>query len=166
MCCEDQTDVFLNAAAIPLSSLHCARHISRQRICCSTENFHLKSSLNCSKMRFFCILPSMQMRRLSSALSGTPCLYTCPRSNTNVEIIVTTLTQWLCLRVPSHISALTIRRPILPFKVNALKRAVFGYLTSTRISGQGLFTKGDKVSLENMDRQIYRLIGKATTLAA
>lgn len=32
--------------------------------------------------------------------------------------------------------------------------------------GQTLFTKGDKASLANMDKQIYRLIGKATTLAA
>ncbi|KAI0635971.1 peroxysomal citrate synthase [Trametes polyzona] len=34
------------------------------------------------------------------------------------------------------------------------------------LQGQRLYTKGDKASLETMDRQIYRLIGKATTLAA
>lgn len=34
------------------------------------------------------------------------------------------------------------------------------------LQGQRLYTNGDKVSLEIMDRQIYRLIGKATTLAA
>lgn len=34
------------------------------------------------------------------------------------------------------------------------------------LQGQRLFTTGDKASLENMDRQIYRLIGKATTFAA
>lgn len=33
-------------------------------------------------------------------------------------------------------------------------------------SGQRLYTQGDAASLANMDRQIYRLIGKATTLAA
>jgi hypothetical protein len=33
-------------------------------------------------------------------------------------------------------------------------------------SGQNLFTKGDKTSLATMDKQIIRLIGKATTLAA
>ncbi|KAI9061312.1 peroxysomal citrate synthase [Trametes sanguinea] len=38
-----------------------------------------------------------------------------------------------------------------------------GEHNSTR---QRLYTKGDKASLETMDRQIYRLIGKATTLAA
>ena len=32
--------------------------------------------------------------------------------------------------------------------------------------GQTLYTKGDKESLAVMDKQIYRLIGKATTLAA
>jgi len=32
--------------------------------------------------------------------------------------------------------------------------------------GQKLFTQGDKSSLANMDRQIFRIIGKATTLAA
>ncbi|KAI0690162.1 peroxysomal citrate synthase [Cytidiella melzeri] len=34
------------------------------------------------------------------------------------------------------------------------------------LRGQRLFTDGDKASLATMDRQIYRLIGKATTLAA
>ncbi|KAG8731347.1 hypothetical protein FRC11_004441 [Ceratobasidium sp. 423] len=34
------------------------------------------------------------------------------------------------------------------------------------LQGQTLFTKGDKASLAMMDKQIYRLIGKATTLAA
>ncbi|KAJ7104056.1 peroxysomal citrate synthase [Mycena belliarum] len=34
------------------------------------------------------------------------------------------------------------------------------------LQGQNLFTKGDKASLAIMDKQIYRLIGKATTLAA
>ncbi|THH07059.1 hypothetical protein EW145_g3637 [Phellinidium pouzarii] len=34
------------------------------------------------------------------------------------------------------------------------------------LQGQTLYTKGDAVSLANMDKQIFRLIGKATTLAA
>ncbi|KAG8711141.1 hypothetical protein FRC09_020754 [Ceratobasidium sp. 395] len=34
------------------------------------------------------------------------------------------------------------------------------------LQGQTLYTKGDKMSLAIMDKQIYRLIGKATTLAA
>ncbi|KZT07791.1 peroxysomal citrate synthase [Laetiporus sulphureus 93-53] len=34
------------------------------------------------------------------------------------------------------------------------------------LQGQRLYTRGDKESLAVMDRQIYRLIGKATTLAA
>jgi len=34
------------------------------------------------------------------------------------------------------------------------------------LQGQRLYTVGDKASLATMDRQIYRLIGKATTLAA
>ncbi|KAI0833527.1 peroxysomal citrate synthase [Trametes gibbosa] len=34
------------------------------------------------------------------------------------------------------------------------------------LQGQRLYTQGDRASLETMDRQIYRLIGKATTLAA
>ena len=38
-------------------------------------------------------------------------------------------------------------------------------LTRT-LTGQTLFTKGDASSLQIMDKQIYRLIGKATTLAA
>lgn len=34
------------------------------------------------------------------------------------------------------------------------------------MQGQDLFTKADTHSLANMDKQIYRLVGKATTLAA
>jgi citrate synthase len=34
------------------------------------------------------------------------------------------------------------------------------------LQGQNLFTKKDKASIQNMDKQIYRLIGKAPTLAA
>ncbi|KAJ7773360.1 peroxysomal citrate synthase [Mycena metata] len=34
------------------------------------------------------------------------------------------------------------------------------------LQGQNLFTRGDQASLAVMDKQIYRLIGKATTLAA
>ncbi|OBZ72531.1 Citrate synthase [Grifola frondosa] len=34
------------------------------------------------------------------------------------------------------------------------------------LQGQRLYTQGDKASLATMDRQIYRIIGKATTLAA
>ena len=36
----------------------------------------------------------------------------------------------------------------------------------SRFPGQNIFTKGDKASLALLDKQIYRLIGKATTLAA
>jgi len=36
----------------------------------------------------------------------------------------------------------------------------------TTVLGQKLYTKGDAESLAMIDRQIYRLIGKATTLAA
>lgn len=34
------------------------------------------------------------------------------------------------------------------------------------LRGQNLFTKTDPTSLANMDKQIYRIIGKATTFAA
>jgi len=54
----------------------------------------------------------------------------------------------------------------------AILTSAFAYLGSyyseanPSLQGQTLFTKGDKESLANMDKQIYRLIGKATTLAA
>ncbi|EGN98898.1 hypothetical protein SERLA73DRAFT_53721 [Serpula lacrymans var. lacrymans S7.3] len=54
----------------------------------------------------------------------------------------------------------------------AILTSAFAYLGSyyseanPSLEGQTLFTKGDKASLQNMDKQIYRLIGKATTLAA
>jgi len=50
--------------------------------------------------------------------------------------------------------------------------SAFAYLGSyyseanPSLQGQTLFTKGDTASLAAMDKQIYRLIGKATTLAA
>lgn len=34
------------------------------------------------------------------------------------------------------------------------------------LQGQNLFTKKDAASIQNMDKQIFRLIGKAPTLAA
>lgn len=54
----------------------------------------------------------------------------------------------------------------------AILTSAFAYLGSyyseanPSLQGQTLFTKGDKASLANMDKQIFRLIGKATTLAA
>jgi citrate synthase len=54
----------------------------------------------------------------------------------------------------------------------AILTSAFAYLGSyyseanPSLQGQSLYTKGDKESLAIMDKQIYRLIGKATTLAA
>ncbi|KAJ3994255.1 peroxysomal citrate synthase [Lentinula boryana] len=54
----------------------------------------------------------------------------------------------------------------------AILTSAFAYLGSyyseanPSLQGQTLFTKGNPESLAVMDRQIYRLIGKATTLAA
>ncbi|KIM73263.1 hypothetical protein PILCRDRAFT_829277 [Piloderma croceum F 1598] len=54
----------------------------------------------------------------------------------------------------------------------AILTSAFAYMGSyyseanPSLQGQTLFTKGDKASLAIMDKQIYRLIGKATTLAA
>ncbi|TFK20713.1 peroxysomal citrate synthase [Coprinopsis marcescibilis] len=54
----------------------------------------------------------------------------------------------------------------------AILTSAFAYLGSyyaeanPSLQGQSLFTKGDAASLAVMDKQIYRLIGKATTLAA
>ncbi|KAF9007601.1 peroxysomal citrate synthase [Cyathus striatus] len=54
----------------------------------------------------------------------------------------------------------------------AILTSAFSYLGSyyaeanPSLQGQTLFTKGTSESLEVMDKQIYRLIGKATTLAA
>ncbi|KAG5651938.1 hypothetical protein H0H81_006880 [Sphagnurus paluster] len=54
----------------------------------------------------------------------------------------------------------------------AILTSAFAYLGSyyseanPSLQGQNIYTRGDKASLELMDKQIYRLIGKATTLAA
>ncbi|KII85036.1 hypothetical protein PLICRDRAFT_116779 [Plicaturopsis crispa FD-325 SS-3] len=54
----------------------------------------------------------------------------------------------------------------------AILTSAFAYLGSyyseanPSLQGQNLFTRGDKTSLAIMDQQIFRLIGKATTLAA
>ncbi|KAF9524856.1 peroxysomal citrate synthase [Crepidotus variabilis] len=54
----------------------------------------------------------------------------------------------------------------------AILTSAFAYLGSyyaeanPSLQGQTLYSKGDQSSLAVMDRQIYRLIGKATTLAA
>ncbi|KAF5382117.1 hypothetical protein D9615_004457 [Tricholomella constricta] len=54
----------------------------------------------------------------------------------------------------------------------AILTSAFAYLGSyyseanPSLQGQNIYTRGDKPSLALMDKQIYRLIGKATTLAA
>ncbi|RDB26016.1 Citrate synthase [Hypsizygus marmoreus] len=54
----------------------------------------------------------------------------------------------------------------------AILTSAFAYLGSyyseanPSLQGQNIFSKGDQASLALMDKQIYRLIGKATTLAA
>jgi len=54
----------------------------------------------------------------------------------------------------------------------AMLTSAFGYLGSfyseanPSLQGQSLYTKGNRASLAAMDKQIYRLIGKATTMAA
>ncbi|KAF8737609.1 hypothetical protein AX14_012603 [Amanita brunnescens Koide BX004] len=54
----------------------------------------------------------------------------------------------------------------------AMLTSAFAYLGSfyseanPSLQGQSLYTKGDKASLAALDKQIYRLIGKATTMAA
>ncbi|KAG5730962.1 Citrate synthase [Termitomyces sp. T112] len=54
----------------------------------------------------------------------------------------------------------------------AILTSAFAYLGSyyreanPSLQGQNIFTRGDQESLALMDKQIYRLIGKATTLAA
>ncbi|KAI0027877.1 peroxysomal citrate synthase [Vararia minispora EC-137] len=54
----------------------------------------------------------------------------------------------------------------------AMLTSAFAYLGSyyseanPSLQGQTLYTRSTKAALENMDKQIYRIIGKATTLAA
>lgn len=55
-------------------------------------------------------------------------------------------------------------------RVRAFTLPVLANLTvqqaNPSLQGQNLFTKTDPASLANMDKQIYRLVGKAPTLAA
>ena len=75
-------------------------------------------------------------------------------------------TQWLCSPLPLHTLVLTTRRQTHHCKVTALCTCRFKHQLIYVCLGQTLFTKGDTVSLAIMDKQIYRLLGKATTLAA
>lgn len=77
----------------------------------------------------------------------------------------TTHIRWPCSRARLHTWDRTTVKPILHYRVYFVRKPFFLAL-STLLLGQTLFTKGDKDSLANMDKQIYRLIGKATTLAA
>jgi hypothetical protein len=77
-----------------------------------------------------------------------------------------TRTPWPFLRVPSRIWGRTTGRLTRPFKVRLVLLICRVLLMSLRIKGQNLYTKGDEASLALMDKQIYRLVGKATTLAA
>jgi len=53
-----------------------------------------------------------------------------------------------------------------PSLQGSLQATLFILSDSEGYAGQTLYTKGDKQSLSALDKQIYRLIGKATTLAA
>ncbi|KAG9314980.1 citrate synthase-like protein [Chiua virens] len=78
--------------------------------------------------------------------------------------------------LPTHVQLSNFEREVLTHGVNACRRrSAFAYLGSyyseanPSLQGQALYTngaKGDVAALRNMDKQIYRLIGKATTLAA
>jgi citrate synthase len=72
--------------------------------------------------------------------------------------------QWLSSLVPFPIWGHTTAKPIHLSKVPTPLTLPITALNF--LQGQTLFTKGDAASLANMDKQIYRLIGKATTLAA
>jgi hypothetical protein len=72
---------------------------------------------------------------------------------------------WQFSQARLHISVHTMAKPTHRSKV----ALAFGCLILAYrhcIIGQTLYTKGDSASLAIMDKQIYRLIGKATTLAA
>ncbi|CAK5268487.1 unnamed protein product [Mycena citricolor] len=94
----------------------------------------------------------------------------------------------LCLRNPSFKSS-KMKSCIIPSSTQMLRNSseasgrydahpmailtsAFAYIGSyyseanPSLQGQTLFTKGDEASLAILDKQIYRLIGKATTLAA
>jgi len=58
-----------------------------------------------------------------------------------------------------------MQKQILHYKVHPPQH-VSSQSILTDHPGQHLYSKGDKASLAVMDKQIYRLIGKATTLAA
>ena len=81
-------------------------------------------------------------------------------------LLATMRTLWLCSRLPLPTSVLTTRRRTHHCKVTVPCAYRFIHQLIYVCPGQTLFTKGDTVSLANMDKQIYRLIGKATTLAA
>ena len=80
-----------------------------------------------------------------------------------------TRTRWRSSRAHSRTSGLITARPTRPCKVRVPPisplATVRSELTLSTL-GQKLFTQGDKSSLANIDRQIFRIIGKATTLAA
>ena len=75
------------------------------------------------------------------------------------------LTPW-----PSSRAHLRTLAPTMPRRT--LRCRVIGFIleklhnVDLMGSGQTLFTKGSPESLANMDKQILRLIGKATTMAA
>src|SRR5215471_8753628 len=74
---------------------------------------------------------------------------------------------WLFLPVPLPIWVRIIWRRIHPFRVSRILISTFVAQPEGLLHlGQNLYTRGDEASLKNMDKQIYRLIGKATTLAA
>jgi len=75
-------------------------------------------------------------------------------------------TQWLFLLVLLRIWDRITAKRTRPYKVCRIDSRIHSNALMLRLAGQSLYTRGDKASLAVMDKQIYRLIGKAITLAA
>lgn len=75
-------------------------------------------------------------------------------------------TQWPSSRARLRTLDRTTPRPTRRFRVSIPPSLWRGRAIDGVALGQTLFTKGSPESLANMDKQIFRLIGKATTMAA
>lgn len=153
--------------AIQSSNSRFTPRISNLHTCLSMVPSQLGSNMPTSRRRSCDTVPCMLTQRSSSARSGTLHVAKCARDDNESLGFA---------RYDAHpMSMLTSAFAMLGSYYSEANPSLQGppqtlclclAIVHDLFSGQKLYTQGDKESIAIMDRQIYRLIGKATTLAA
>ena len=148
----------------PSSNLHFTRHILKQHIFSSMDLFQPEPNLRFSAMKWCITVSPMRTLNNSAVPSGEQGTHW--RINISLIRDVSYDAHPMAILTSAFAYLGSYYSEANPSLQGSFHFANGGRLYWTYFIGQTLYTKGDKASLAVMDKQIYRLIGKATTLAA